>query len=975
MWNAALGTWVAAPETSRRNGRGSRAVLPLATLVLALPAMAQTTINPGDTLDVTNPGAQVTGNLIINGGTLRGGVTLPNNVQINGPFVIDPLDPNSAQPSAEYGMTWTGNVSLANTPTISFRTPPSSVTYLLTLSGAISGNSGLTIESNQPAPEWGDVDFVGSASNTYTGLTTVRGNAVLALRRTGGATSIAGDLLVEGTSTVAVQQSEQIADNATVTINSQGGIKQGFVVPLPGLLFYGPNLTETIGTLNGNGTIGLGSSTLAVGAGDFSGVISDPSLTFPVTGTASGSGGRLVKYGPGTLALGGANTYSGGTTLNAGTLLANNDSALGTGALTINGGALGTGLAATTLANAVTANGGFDMLTTAPGSASLTLNGNVALNGPVRINGASAGQSTFGFGGAISGGQGLTFDATGSGTNTFNLFGATSNTYGGPTSVLGNAALVLSKSNGATAVPGDLAINGAASVLVAGSEQIADGATVTVNSTGHATPLAGSTVPVEGLALYSSAAPVVETLGALQGSGSVGLGAGTLRVGAGDFAGTISDGASAATLSGPNTVGGTLEKYGPGVLRLSGANSYTGATRVSGGTLQAGAANTFAPASAYSVASGATLDLAGHSQTIGAMANSGTVSLLGSAPGTTLTVNGPWVGNGGLLSIGTALGDSASVSDRLILNGPNAAATGTTNLRVTNLGGLGALTSGNGIEVISAANGATTTAQSTKSAFNLVGGHVDAGAFEYRLYAADASGAGENWYLRSTTTVTPPAGGGGGGGSTGGGTPATPATPAASLPTYRADVPLYAALPEQLRQSNLAMLGNMHQRIGDDGGTGTNTSAPDQGYRQAWGRVISIDRDIQQSGTVSPGSSGRLTGFQAGTDLWANANWRTGVYVGQLEGDMSVTGFARGVLNYAAGSNDLRSQYLGAYATWKNESGLYVDGVLQAGRHRYTASPTLAFSSSGKGDSLLASIEVGQAFAIAPNWTIEPQLQ
>ncbi|MGJ7583098.1 autotransporter domain-containing protein, partial [Variovorax sp. RHLX14] len=140
-------------------------------------------------------------------------------------------------------------------------------------------------------------------------------------------------------------------------------------------------------------------------------------------------------------------------------------------------------------------------------------------------------------------------------------------------------------------------------------------------------------------------------------------------------------------------------------------------------------------------------------------------------------------------------------------------------------------------------------------------------------------------------------------------------------------------------------------------------------------RVIATDIDIRQQGTVDPHSKGNVKGFQAGTDLWADANWRAGVYVGQLDGDMSVTGFARGIVNYAAGSNDLRSQYLGAYATWKNDSGLYVDGVLQAGRHRYTVSPTLSFGSSGKGISLLASIEVGQAFSIAPGWTIEPQLQ
>ncbi|MDN6887805.1 autotransporter outer membrane beta-barrel domain-containing protein [Variovorax sp. CAN2819] len=421
--------------------------------------------------------------------------------------------------------------------------------------------------------------------------------------------------------------------------------------------------------------------------------------------------------------------------------------------------------------------------------------------------------------------------------------------------------------------------------------------------------------------------------------------------------------------SGPVSGAGSLVKSGAGTLTLSGANVYTGATSVNAGTLRAGAAGALSGASAFTVGSGATLDLAGQSQTIASMANSGTVSLVGSAPGTTLTVTGPWAGNGGTLRLGTALGDSSSASDRLVLSGSTAIASGTTNVQITNLGGLGALTAGNGIEVVSAINGATTTAQTTKSAFALAGGHVDAGAYEYRLYAADASGAGENWYLRSSAVVTPPANGGGGSGAGSGGL---------TVPTYRTEVPLYTALPEQFRQANLSMLGSMRQRLGDDGPPGSNDAGPatpGQSYRHGWARIISTDRTISQGGTVSPTSKGRLSGFQAGTDLWADAHWRAGVYIGELDGDMSVSGFARGIANFAAGSNDLRSQYLGAYATWKNDSGLYVDGVLQAGRHRYTASPTLGYSSSGKGSSLLASIEVGQSFAIAPGWTIEPQLQ
>ncbi|PSL78982.1 autotransporter outer membrane beta-barrel domain-containing protein, partial [Variovorax sp. WS11] len=219
----------------------------------------------------------------------------------------------------------------------------------------------------------------------------------------------------------------------------------------------------------------------------------------------------------------------------------------------------------------------------------------------------------------------------------------------------------------------------------------------------------------------------------------------------------VDTGPFTATLTGAITGPGDLSKIGSGTLILSGANTYTGATAVTEGTLRAGVSNTFSAASAHSVASGATLDLAGLSQSVAGLTNSGTVSLIGSTPGTTLTVTGPYVGNNGLLRLGTFLGDSASESDRLVLSGPSATASGNTTVQVVNLGGLGALTSGNGIELVSALNGATTTAQSTKDAFALQGGHVDAGAYEYRLQAGDAAGTGENWYLRSTSTIMPPA--------------------------------------------------------------------------------------------------------------------------------------------------------------------------------------------------------------------------
>ncbi|SFQ70890.1 outer membrane autotransporter barrel domain-containing protein [Variovorax sp. OK605] len=414
----------------------------------------------------------------------------------------------------------------------------------------------------------------------------------------------------------------------------------------------------------------------------------------------------------------------------------------------------------------------------------------------------------------------------------------------------------------------------------------------------------------------------------------------------------IDTGTFSATLAGAITGGGFITKQGSGTLTLSGANTYTGATNVAQGTLKAGAANSFSAASAHSVAVGATLDLAGLNQSVASLANSGTVSLLGTTAGTTLTVNGNYVGNNGILKVGTALSGTGP-SDRLVINGGTAS--GKTSVQVTNLGGLGALTVGNGIEVVTAQGGATTTAQTTKDAFSLTGGHVDAGAYEYRLYAADAAGAGENWFLRSSIPSA--------------------TTPVLSAITYRPEASLFAPLPSQLRQGNLSMLGDLRKRVGDDDVRGSATT-PTGSDRRAWARVLSSDIDIQQGGAVSPNSKGRLAGFQAGTDLLATSNWRAGLYVGQLDGDARVRGFASGIENLAVGRNDLRSQYVGIYGTYTADSGFYADAVVQAGRHRYTVEPLLSVGTGGKGNSLLGSIEVGQAFALgASGWSVEPQLQ
>ena len=96
----------------------------------------------------------------------------------------------------------------------------------------------------------------------------------------------------------------------------------------------------TTGSIKGNGAVFLGANNLTVGTNNlgttFSGVIQDG-------GTNGGSGGSLTKVGRGQLSLTNANTYTGGTTIQAGSLLVKNrtGSATGNGAVQVNAGTLG----------------------------------------------------------------------------------------------------------------------------------------------------------------------------------------------------------------------------------------------------------------------------------------------------------------------------------------------------------------------------------------------------------------------------------------------------------------------------------------------------------------------------------------------------------------------------------------------------------------------------------------------------------
>ncbi|EGB5696910.1 fibronectin-binding autotransporter adhesin ShdA [Salmonella enterica subsp. enterica] len=700
--------------------------------------------------------------------------------------------------------------------------------------------------------------------------------------------------------------------------------------------------------------------------------LSDPDGSFNVAATLTdvddtldpGSrwdGKSLTKEGAGTLILSGDNDYSGGTTINEGTLVAASTTALGTGLVDNNAtlvldadgevsavGGITTHSGATTqLALGTSLDLGDSALIQQDGS---TLN--VELNSDSVQPLITGGSATLG-GDLVVSDASLQARASDAEFQSFKLMDMDSDISGDFTSLTMN----LTDKPDYLTVTGTINPEDASEYLL--TEGLSWNATATSATPAHGTFTLGAGDSFE----------VTSVLGDKTGNG--------------------------------DWDGKSLTKLGAGKLTLSGANTYSGDTNVQEGTLWLsgdGSIGEMGSQQAVNVASGATFGgsngttvngkvtnegtlVFGDSEETGAiftlngdLINMGTMTSGSSAstPGNTLYVDGDYTGNGGSLYLNTVLGDDDSATDKLVITGD---ASGTTDLYINGIGD-GAQTT-NGIEVVDVGG------VSTSDAFELKN-EVNAGLYTYRLYWNESD---NDWYLASKAqsddddsggddtpsdggddggNVTPPDDGGDGGNVTppddgGDGGDVTPPDDGGDVaPQYRADIGAY--MGNQWMARNLQMQ-TLYDREGSQ-------------YRNAdgsvWARFKAGKAESEAvSGNIDMDSN--YSQFQLGGDILAWGNGQQSVTVGvmasYINADTDSTGNRGADGSQFTSSGNVDGYNLGVYATWfadaQTHSGAYVDSWYQYGFYNNSVESGDAGSESYDSTANAVSLETGYRYDIA----------
>ena len=502
----------------------------------------------------------------------------------------------------------------------------------------------------------GAITFVGASGYYYgpisgTGSVVVNGWLVL-----DGANSYTGGTTVNSGSYFSFDYDHVMPSAGTLTVNAGGQVD-----------LYGTH--QVVAGLSGGGVVysdnspGVGTLEVAVPGSTtstFAGTIQD---------YLNDSAGKvsLLTSGTGTLALTGANTYTGGTTLNGGKLQLGSSGSIGaTGTISFGGGTLqyhrrnttdyssrfstaanqaysiDTNGQSVTIATALASSGGS---LTKIGSGTLTLTAANTFAGGTTINGGTLSldnASAIGATGTISfGGGTLQYTSVNSTDYSSRFSQAASQIYSIDTN--GQSVTLASP---LTSSAGRLTKLGSGTLTLTAANSYSGVTTVTGGTLDldNANALAGSTLSVPtaaSIVFDQSVSPAAFTFGGLSGSGNLSLlnNAATpapiaLTVGGNNantgYSGILSDGLAGATLT----------KTGSGSLKLNNANTYTGLTTISGGTLQLGNGTSANGSVAGNIADYAALVFDNASDQTYSGVISGTGSVTAAGPSDTLTLSG-----------------------------------------------------------------------------------------------------------------------------------------------------------------------------------------------------------------------------------------------------------------------------------------------------------------------------------------------